>query len=41
MTELMTAAVTPEAAIADPPLCVPSAAGLLLALLLLSPGKPK
>ncbi|MEV8438557.1 hypothetical protein AB0425_14360 [Actinosynnema sp. NPDC051121] len=31
----------PESALTDPPLHVPNAAGVLLALLVLSPGTPK
>ncbi|MEU7478869.1 hypothetical protein AB0A63_22980 [Lentzea sp. NPDC042327] len=42
MAELMTAVAEPEAAVADPPLHVPTAGGALLAglLLIVSPGNP-
>lgn len=41
LAQLSTLVAEPESALTDPPLHVPNAAGVLLALLLLSPAKPK
>ncbi|ALG09832.1 hypothetical protein [Kibdelosporangium phytohabitans] len=41
LTDLSTLMMEPESTVADPPLAVPHSAGVLLLLLLLSPGTPK